>query len=298
MNSNLTWELDDSLVVGRMPKNKMYELLRELGESDVPDPTEDGEPQPMGFFDTPRPYEYTSHAFGFIPAQSTSAVNPIAIIPAGALKADASLKGSRVRVTLDRLRVFKYPGAGLHQVLVTFASQHHVQGSSEIVNFSQIYCVQDGQNAGIAGNKVFEGLSVGDDGLAFKCMTVNVKNRDDERALGFLDSSEFKSGMKLLNTANPIIPIVSGLAVGITQMVLKRNRNICVQEVIMGLDFSAIPTRARLAEGAYIAVQVPDAAAWAWTDWVFNPQSGQIVPKLNPVHEVRFNYFVFSISRI
>jgi hypothetical protein len=38
-----------------------------------------------------------------------------------------------------------------------------------------------------------------------------------------------------------------------------RNRNVPVQDFYLGLDFSAIPMRARLAQGSYLAVQISEA---------------------------------------
>ena len=47
----------------------------------------------------------------------------------------------------------------------------------------------------------------------------------------------------------------------------------------MGLDFSQIATRAPLAEGSYIAVQIPESQQrlWEWEDWLYDPKTGQIV---------------------
>jgi hypothetical protein len=67
----------------------------------------------------------------------------------------------------------------------------------------------------------------------------------------------------------------------------------------MGLDFSAISTRARLAEGSYLAVQIPETiqAVWDWSQWVYNPVSGRVVNKDDGTQLIPYNYIVFSISR-
>ena len=67
----------------------------------------------------------------------------------------------------------------------------------------------------------------------------------------------------------------------------------------MGLDFTDIPTRARLAEGSYLAVQIPEdqLSIWDWSDWVYNPNSGQVVQAGDPTQLVPYNYVVFSVSR-
>ena len=46
---------------------------------------------------------------------------------------------------------------------------------------------------------VEHGLTVGPEGLAFRCYTVNVKNDQDEALLGFLESDTFRAGLRLSN---------------------------------------------------------------------------------------------------
>jgi hypothetical protein len=61
----------------------------------------------------------------------------------------------------------------------------------------------------------------------------------------------------------------------------------------------AIPMRARLAEGSYLAVQIPESlqTVWDWDEWVFNPANGQVVNKAEPTQLIPYNYLVFSVSR-
>jgi hypothetical protein len=67
----------------------------------------------------------------------------------------------------------------------------------------------------------------------------------------------------------------------------------------MGLDFSDVAFRARLAEGSYLAVQIPEQLqqVWDWADWIYQPTSGQVVRKDDPGQLIPFNYVVFSVSR-
>jgi hypothetical protein len=89
------------------------------------------------------------------------------------------------------------------------------------------------------------------------------------------------------------------MAFGITRSIAKRNRNVAVQDFYMGLDFSDVVTRARLATGSYVAVQIPQAEAvvWDWDDWVYHPTSGQIVRADDHGARVPYNYVVFGVSR-
>ena len=109
----------------------------------------------------------------------------------------------------------------------------------------------------------------------------------------------FKAGLKLASTMQPAIAPLSGMTVALTRTIATRNRNIPVQDFYMGLDFSTIPTRARLAEGAYIAVQIPETlqTVWDWNEWVYNPTSGQVANKADLTQLIPYNYLIFSISR-
>ncbi len=66
-----------------------------------------------------------------------------------------------------------------------------------------------------------------------------------------------------------------------------------------GLDFSPIPTRARLAEGTYFAIQIPETlqSVWDWSQWVYNLASGHVVHEADSTRLLPYNYLAFSISR-
>ena len=245
-------------------------------------------------------YKYTEHAFGFIPKTASGATPTVDITDAGNITADATLKGQSIKITLDRLRVYQYPGEGIHTILFDFYAQHQTPNPTETqdLHFTQNYRVQQGAGAGITGYPVFLGLKVGNEGVSFKCFTVNVKNEDDQKVLGFLGSDVFKKGLQLINTINPVVPVVSGFATGIVEAFAHRNENVPVQDFYMGLDFSAVKTRAQLQEGSYVAAQVPDLAAWDWSQWVFKPANGQIVSRGSLTTGVPYNYVVFSVSRM
>jgi hypothetical protein len=74
---------------------------------------------------------------------------------------------------------------------------------------------------------------------------------------------------------------------------------VAVQEFRLGLDFSNNVFGAHLAEGSYLAVQIPEATevSWDWADWVFDPAAGQVVNRSTPGLLIDKNYLVFSIRR-
>ena len=244
----------------------------------------------------PKAYQHTLHVYGYISPADTLTPNPVNLKDAGFIQPDDSMANSKVKVTLDRLRVFDYPGSGIHNILVDFFAQHQTPSAVEDIHFGQIYRAQEGQGAGITGYPIFVGLKVGSEGIKFRCSTINVKNEDDERFLAFLNGDTFKNGLKLIESSNPLSPVVTDFATGIAKSIAERNKNIPVQNFDMGLDFSEIRTRAKLREGSYIVVQTSDDT-WDWSKWQFNPQNGQVVSKADSTKTIELNYIVFSISK-
>jgi hypothetical protein len=217
---------------------------------------------------------------------------------AGTIAGDASLKGASVKITLDRLRVAEYPGAGIHRVLFEFAAQHQGE-DTEAVRFALVTRVKEGATSAVVGWPIFVGLVVADQGVAFECRTVNVLNEGDEAVLGVLESDLFRKGLSLVSAAQPAIGPFVGLVTGAVKLVASRNRNVPVQEFRIGLDFSRNATSARLAEGSYIAAQIPETleGTWDWDAWVFNRRNGQIVGRADPTVTFPYNYVTFGVSR-
>ena len=246
-----------------------------------------------------KPWQHTAHAFGYL-APAVAPGGPLGLVAAGMIPKERELeKGARLKITLDRLRVAAYPGGGTHRILFDFYAQNQVPGTVEHLHFNITCRVREGEQAAVLGYPIFVGLNVGAEGVAFKCFTVNVKNDEDEALLGFLDSDVFKGGLKLAQTLQPAIAPLSGMAMALTRTLAGRHQNVPVQEFYLGLDFSDIPTRARLAEGSYVAVQIPETmeTVWNWQDWVYQPGSGQVVKKENERELIPYNYLVFGVSR-
>lgn len=243
-----------------------------------------------------QPWSHATHQFGYIAPRQPGSTEPQAIEYPGAITADTTLKNSRINICLDRLRIYKYPGGGIHNVLVTFAARNQVAESQESVSFSQTYRVPEGQSAGIAGYPVFIGLNAGSQGVAFECSTVNVKNEADQAMLSALESSPFQTGLQLLTTAQPAIAPFTTLTLGLVKALAQRNENVPVQKFYLGLDFEDAAMGIRLAEGNYIAVQVPDDTTINWNRWIYKPDLGTIVHKADG-SPLEYNYLVFRVSR-
>lgn len=298
---------EDTPVIGRLSRESAVLKLRELGEIEEADVTEawlarsPGSERALSLSipwpgRDPKAYEHTAHAFGHIPVGREG--DDVEINQAGSIAADASLKGRRLKISLDRLRVADYPGGGVHHILFDFYARHQAKGHTEYIHFNQTFRVQEGEQAALIGFPIFVGLNVGNEGVEFKCYTVNVKNEDDEAFLTFLDSDVFKGGLQLVETAQPAIAPLAGMAVALTKMIARRNKNVPVQDFFMGLDFSEVVTGARLAQGSYVAVQIPESmeVGWNWSRWVYNKPSGRIVQRDDPTKLVPYNYVVLGVS--
>jgi hypothetical protein len=140
---------------------------------------------------------------------------------------------------------------------------------------------------------------VGSEGLFLQLGTMNVLNEDDEKLLRFLDSDAFQGGLQLLTTAQPVLAPFSAITVDLTKALAVRARNVAVQAVDLGLDFSRIAPRPRLAEGSYIAMQIPETLriGWQWNQWGYDPVNGRIVSADQPEQPIPYNYIVVSVSR-
>jgi hypothetical protein len=298
---------DEVPVIGRMSPVQAAKKLREMGAYDVPAEPQGDEtegPSAMGTWSNwwrTKLWQHTGHAFGYIAPAAAATDQGVPIRHAGSIKPDATLKGARLKITLDRLRIMEYPGGGTHHVLFDFYAQNQAPGDVvEHLHFNATFRGREGEHAAVVGYPLFVGLLVGQEGVSFKCFTVNVKNDQDGSLLGFLESDVFKAGLRLVATAQPALAPLSLMAGGIVKGLAGRNKNVAVQDFYMGLDFSNTATRARLAEGSYLAVQVPEgeADAWDWTSWKYNPSSGGVVSATDPRKTLPYNYVVFGVSRL
>lgn len=296
-------------VIGDLPPAEAAVKLREVGEDDLADAVDaaaQAAPATYGVLSRigiggDRAWLHTAHAVGFLgpaPAPGQGA-DLLPIRHAASITPDHALKGGRVKVTLDGVRVADYPGRGMHRILFDFAARNQTDQGAEQLHFNATCRAAEGEQAAILGRPVFTGLQVGGEGIFLQLATVNVANEGDEKLLAFLDSDVFKGGLQLLTTAQPALAPFSAVAVGLTQAIAARNRNVAVQAVDLGLDFSQVALRPRLAEGSYIAVQVPETirTVWDWQDWAYDPAAGRLVSTAEPGLLIPYNYLVVSVSR-
>ena len=300
---------DDLPVIGRRPPQEAAQILSDLGDTQaaalLQQAANDAGAKVESTFSlsdwlrgSPAPWQHTSHTFGYI-APFAGGETQIPIVHAGQVAADPQLKQTRLTITLDALRAADYPGSGEHRILFDFYGQNQVPTGAEDLHFNSTYRVREGEFAAILGFPIFVGLNVGAQGVQLKCFTVNVSNSDDESLLSFMDGDLFKKGLSLATVAQPAIAPLAGLAMALTRSIASRSKNVPVQDFFLGLDFSSVATRARLAIGSYVAVQIPETlgVAWQWSDWIYQPGTARIVAKQDPTRLIPYNYIVLGVSR-
>ncbi len=239
-----------------------------------------------------RPYKSTGMVLGFIPAGSTS-TNVIRIAD---VQPDRSLIGKRIKITLDKFFVAKYPGWGTHSILCEFSGKNQVPGETEELSFAMRFDARDNSGPAIVGAPIFMGLTVAQDGISFKGKTVNVKNSGDDMVMAVLDTPAFKSGLQLLNTAQPALKPLTSLATATVGAIAKRNENAQIHTFELGLDFDGSATSARLRHGSYIVVQTDESTGWDWSEYEWNASGMALHPVGKPLETPHFNYMVFAVS--
>lgn len=246
----------------------------------------------------PKAWEHSSYAFGFVPENDSSDQN-LSIFEARSISADESLKNSQVTISLDYLRAYDYPGKGKHRVLFKFSAKNYVNESSEQdFSFNQTFAIEEGQRAPISGYPIFVGLTTGNHLLQFDVEMVNVSNDNDDKLLETLENGVVKNGVTLINSINPILPILTEYATGITKLIASRNRNREITAPKMGLYFGKTPSHLKIAKGLYIALQISDPGNFDWSQWKYDRNFGTIRSKDGIHSDLPYNYFAFSISEM
>jgi hypothetical protein len=298
---SMIW-FDDIPIIGKLPASQATCKLREVGETnsaEIIESTGNDNSQTYAWTHLcDKPWLHTAHTLGYLPPSLPNS-HDLCICQASNIVPDQTLKNSRINVTLNGLRVASYPGSGTHQILFDFYAQNQLLDTTEDLHFNSTYQVREGERAAILNYPIFVGLRLGNNGLNFKCFTVNVKNDEDKSYIQFLESDAFRTGLQLATIVQPAIKPLSEMAIGLTKMVAKRHNNIPVQDIQIGLDFSNNPMGARLAEGIYIAVQIPETLTnvWDWRDWIYDTNKGQIVKTYDRKQLIPYNYIAFGIHR-
>ncbi|MGQ3046350.1 MAG: hypothetical protein ACT6Q8_12160 [Niveispirillum sp.] len=281
-------------LLGSKSTGTIAEYLREIGDDEAADRmvAKGGSGQGMGSFWGQDVWGYTGLLIGFI-APDAKGTN-ISIMNAMTLEPDNTLKNTRVKITLDRFWVHRYPGMGKHTILCEFTGKNQIRGEAEELRFALTTEAKDGSSASVSGSPIFLGVSVGQNGISFEGRTINVRSDKDEVLLTALGSGPFRDGLSLLTTAQPALKPFVGLAGSLVTSVLSRSRNEPVYCFKMGLDFEKSTTSAKLRYGSFVVIQGDDSK-WSWEDVVWNADAQQLVRK-HDRSTLEYNYLVFRVS--
>src|ERR1700722_15090034 len=155
---------EDMPVIGRLPPDDAAAKLREVGEEAAAAALENAAattPTSFGLLSRLFPERLwvdTSHHFGYLPPGAQGRT-PQDLSDVGAIAADLLLKNSRLKITLNHLRVADYPGGSTHHVLVDFYARNQVPGHVEDLHFNATYRVREGERAAVRGYPIFLGLN-------------------------------------------------------------------------------------------------------------------------------------------
>lgn len=236
---------------------------------------------------------HTGILIGFIPHDAKGRLS--AIENAYTLTPDPSLKGSRIKITLERFWVQRYPGRGTHEILCEFTGKNQTRDEQEEMQFAIKTEARDGASAAISGAPIFLGVTVGNNGIAFEGKTINVRSKTDDELLAALSSGTFREGLGLLTTAQPALKPFVGLASSVVTAVLKRSKNKQIQFFKLGLDFSTNQTSVALRHGSFAVIQA-DNVDWDWEKLAWNADAQQIVRRADG-ESPGYNYLVFRVSK-
>jgi len=194
-----------------LPPERAAAKLRAVGEFDaaaalesaVAGPAEAGT---FGFslgsifgVDTPPWALPQNEVFGFVPPGAPGDL--VDVIDIARVTPQRELSGTRVNVTLQRVRTYALPGGGEHTISFDFATENALATGTEDARYSVSTTANDGGFAQIFNFPMFRGLHLGTEGLALRWHLINVKSAADERLLKVLNSHEVQTGLKLVSTA-------------------------------------------------------------------------------------------------
>jgi hypothetical protein len=282
----------DSL--GAQSPASVIEYLRRIGDDDAADRLQPpgGTGQGFGLDFGSEVWGQTGVLVGFIPPRPAERLAPVE--NAYTLPPDASLKGSRVKISLERLWVENYPGRGTHEILCEFTGKNQAQDEQEEMQFALTTTAKDRSSAAIVGAPIFLGVTVGKNGIAFEGKTINVRSKADEDLLTALSSGSFREGLGLLTTVQPALKPFVGLASSVVTAVMKRSENAQIQFFKLGLDFSENQTSVALRHGSFAVIQADDVN-WDWKKLAWNVDAQQIVD-IATGKSIPFNYLILRIS--
>lgn len=245
-----------------------------------------------------RLWKTKTHVYGYIGLRSAGPATPQAVENAFDIAPDQTLNGQSLRLTIDRLRVRKYPGKGTHDIAFFCSARTQVGNDVTPIEYSVGYSATEGDQVPAVGITMFEGIRVVGSYINLACGTTNVDTKKDKTFFLVLTDSVFTQGLKLLDTAQPALLPLTALTKGVRQELEGQHKGVPVQKWEIGLDLTSVSTRIKMREGSYLVIQIPpeDEPQWKWTDWEYS--GGRIQKKATPAVLIPYNYMVIGASRM
>jgi hypothetical protein len=247
-------------------------------------------------FRTPA-YKYMSHDVGFIDQSDINTERKIVYPGAAMTTADPD---KPLKIMLNRLRTYDYPGSGSGKIFVNINATHIDGEKSLPVSWNLLVPSYESTEAPLLSFPIFIGLNPGKLGLQMGYEITLAQDDSDEAVLEVLDSDAFKSGLKIVTTWQPVIAPFCELATGIAKMIFARNRKRRADLCTFGLWFSPTSMGFKLAKGDYIFAQVPHIGTISWSDYIFDSTTG-IIRMKNPSNDgdnFPYNYVVIGINDV
>ncbi|MDQ2857759.1 MAG: hypothetical protein M3R53_03780 [Candidatus Eremiobacteraeota bacterium] len=298
---------DDGLLsLADLPPERAAAKLRAVGEFDAAaarensdDSSSDGGAKTFGFglgsvfgLET-NAWALPVDVFGYIPPGATGDL--IDIVDVSQVRPQVELRGTRVNVTLQRMRTYDLPGRGEHTICFDFSTENWIGKTMEEAHYSVSTTATDGNFAAITNFPMFRGLGLGSEGLSLHWRLINVKSESDEQLLNFIHSDVVQTGLKLVATAQPALGLLGSVADGLAKYLNSSDNNAIVQDKRLGLDYSPNAGGAGLACGSYVAVQATQSAWQDWSRWAYDTRNALIVSRDGSA--VPYNYLMFGIDR-
>ena len=287
-----------SPTVGQLGDDERAAYLRAVDDPEAPPATVAGESAERFrvSFTGERPFDHTGSALGYIQAtdgQYLTIVDPREIGP------ERSLIGKKVAVRLTQALVVRYPGNGVHEILLHFG----IGGGSGLTpehDFGSTVRCADGNHMPVGGQRLFDGIEVGEDGLSLAMFTVNVHSQGDVQLLKALQSEVFQKGLDLVSSVGPVVGLLSVTLASLAKHIASSSENRQVQQGLVALDLDrTLVDSAKLRLGTYVLAQAPalvNGRPWSWNAYVYDRARNVIVHADDVDKLIPFNYVAVGIQ--
>jgi hypothetical protein len=243
----------------------------------------------------PRPFKHTGSMVGYIRVGNGDRhkiVDPSTVSP------DQKLLGETIAIRLTGALVVRYPGRGVHEILLNFGVRRGNNPTPKH-NFNATISAADGNHMPVSGQMLFTGIEVRDDGLAVEMSTVNVHSEGDKRLLGVLQSEVFQKGLDLVASTGPVVGLLSVTLDSLAKYIAGSSENRKVQTGFLGLDLDdTLPDTPKLRAGTYVLAQAPaevNDRPWSWADYVYD-QPRHVIVRESDDRLIEFNYVTLGIQ--